>query len=95
MARGADFLEDLKAALQLAPVKGAEDALVLPVLTGDVRRVAGRKRCVATKEREHADQPGQQDAAHHVFSPDAAGAAAAVSAGAAAVESSPPPFSTD
>ena len=92
MAGGADFLKDLEAALQLAPVEGAEDAFVLPVLIGHVRRLAGRKGRVAAEEREGADQPGQQHAAHHVFSPEAAGAAA--SAGAAAVASSPPPFST-
>ena len=94
MARRADFLEDLEAALQLAPVEGAEDAFVLPVLIGNVRCFAGRKRCVAAKECEGADQPGEHDAPHHAFSPVAADAAAAASAGAGAAGSSPPPFST-
>ena len=96
MARGADLLEDLEAALQLAPVEGAEDAFVLPILIGNVGCVADSKRCVAAEEREGADQPGEDDAAHHVFSPDAAGAAAAASADGAAAASSPasPPFST-
>ena len=94
MARRADLLEDLEAALQLAPVEGAEDAFVLPVLIGNVRSFTGRERRVSTEERERSDQPGEHDAAHHVFSPEAAVAAAAASAAAGAVASSPPPFST-
>ena len=60
MAGGADLLEYLEAPLQLAPVEGAEDAFVLPVLIGNVRRIAGRVRGMAAEERERADhQPGQ------------------------------------
>ena len=81
-----DLLEDLEAALQLAPVEGSEDALVLPVLIRDVRRFAGRVRGLAAEESERAgEQPGQQRAPHHAFSPGAAAAAAPSGAASAAV----------
>ena len=98
MAGGADLLEDLEAALQLAPVEGAEDAFVLPVLIGDVRRVAGGMGGLAAREGQRADhQPGQQRAPHHDCSPEAGAAAAPPAAAAPAAAASPAPspsFST-